>query len=416
MKKYFLLLISIFLISACTDKTNNCDTCDVDTIDEVKICGVFSLTENLVDLGTDSKAAMELAIEDFNAMLARNSIDYKVDVIIEDSKLDPEIAKQIIEARFKEGYRIFIGPSSSAEIAKIKPFYTSNDVLVVSHYSTAGSLAANDNLFRYCPPDKLESLAMSKYLVKQKKKAIVPLYRNDLGNKGLYDALKTYFTSDGGKIYNPISFEPSTTDYAQTIVNLRNTLIQALDENPTEEVAIYYAGFSECKQIFELVAMDEVFSTVQWYCGDGITMNNTIFESQTASDFAKKVGLTSPMVGLDGSAKNIFEPLISRILAKTGKSSVNNYAFGVYDATWNALTAKLSVRSNKFSQLRNQFIANSNTYFGASGYTKLDDFGDRQYSTFDFWYVTGEPANWFQTASYNILKDSWDFVSHQGIK
>jgi branched-chain amino acid transport system substrate-binding protein len=416
MKKYFLLLISIFLISACSDTPNDCDIYDVDDINEVKICGVFSLTENLVDLGTDSKAAMELAVEDFKVMLARNSINYTVDYVIEDSKLNPDIAKEIVEARFKEGYRIFIGPSSSSEILKIKSFYTANDALIISHYSTAGSLAADDNLFRYCPPDKLESLAMSKYLVKQKKKAVVTLYRNDVGNKGLYDAFKTYFTADGGKMYNPISFEPATTDYAQTIINLRNTLIQALDENPTEDVAVYYAGFSECKQILELASQDEVFSTVQWYCGDGITMNNAIFESPNASSFAKKVGLTSPTVGLDYSANSIYEPLIERILAKTGKTSVNNYALGVYDATWNALTAKLSVRANKFSQLRNQFIANSNSYFGTSGYTKLDNFGDRQYSTFDFWYVTGEPANWFQTASYNILKDSWDFVSHQGIK
>lgn len=416
MKKYFLLLISIFLITACSDTPNNCDIYDVDNINEVKICGVFSLSENMVDLGQDSKAAMELAIEDFKTMLVRNSINYTVDYVIEDSKLNPEIAKQIVETRFKEGYRIFIGPSSSSEISKIKPFYESNDVLVISHYSTAGSLAADDNLFRYCPPDKLESLAMSKYLVMQKKKAIVPLYRSDLGNKGLYDALKTYFTAEGGKIYNPVSFEPTTTDYAQTIINLRNILIQALDENPTEDVAVYYAGFSECKQIFELASQDEVFSTVQWYCGDGITMNNAIFESQKASDFANKVGLTSPMVGLDESAPNIFEPLIERIMAKTGKTSINNYALGVYDATWNALTAKLSVRANKFSQLRNQFIANSNSYFGASGYTKLDNFGDRRYSTFDFWYVTGEPSNWFQTASYNILKNYWSFVSHNGIK
>ncbi|MEI6089305.1 MAG: ABC transporter substrate-binding protein [bacterium] len=416
MKKYFLLLISILFITACSKTPNDCDIYEVDDINQVKICGVFSLTENMTDLGIDSKAAMELAVDDFKAMLVRNSINYTVDYVIEDSKLNPDIAKEIVEARFKEGYRIFIGPSSSSEISKIKPFYESNDVLVISHYSTAGSLAADDNLFRYSPPDRLESLAMSKYIVKQGKKAIVTLYRNDVGNKGLYDALKTYFTAEGGKMYNPVSFEPTTTDYAQTIINLRNTLIQALDENPTEQVIVYYAGFSECKQILELASQDEVFSTVQWYCGDGITLNNAIFESQKASDFAKKVSLISPTVGLDFSANAIYTPLIARILAKTGKTTVNNYALGVYDATWNALTAKLSVRANKFSQLKNQFVTNSNTYFGASGFTKLDNFGDRQFSTFDFWYITGEPAKWDNSASYNILKDSWEFTSHDGVK
>ncbi len=407
MKKYFLLLISIFLISACSDTPNNCDVYDVDNINEVKICGVFSLTENLVDLGTDSEAAMELAVEDFKAMLVRNSINYTVDYVIEDSKLNPNKAEEIIEARFKEGYRIFIGPSSSAEISKIKSFSTSNGILVVSHYSTAGTLATDDNVFRYCPPDKLESWAMSKLLILQNKKAIVPLYLNDIGNKGLYDALKSFYTADGGKMYNPVSLEPSTTDFAQTITNLRNTLIQALDENPTEQVAVYYAGFSECKQILELASKDEVFSTVLWYCGDGITLNNAIFESAQASAFAKKVGLLSPTIGLDLSAKVIYEPLIVRIKAKTGKTSVNNYALGVYDATWNALTAKLSVRSNKFSQLRNQFIYNSNNYFGATGYTKLDTYGDRRYSTFDFWSVGPNDAVWSKKATYDILTDSW---------
>ena len=47
-----------------------------------------------------------------------------------------------------------IGPATSANVEAIKDYANKNDIIIMSHSSTAPSLAvAGDNLFRFVPND-----------------------------------------------------------------------------------------------------------------------------------------------------------------------------------------------------------------------------------------------------------------------
>ena len=87
-----------------------------------------------------------------------------------------------------------IGPQSSAEVARIKPYADANNILVISQGSTASSLAIpGDNILRFCPNDTREAEALVALLQHDGIRAIVPLWRNDAGNNGLHDSVQIRF-------------------------------------------------------------------------------------------------------------------------------------------------------------------------------------------------------------------------------
>src|SRR5512138_210742 len=143
----------------------------------VTLGGLFSLTGNWSTRGQTSKAAMELAIADVNQYLAGNAADIRFAATIEDTRLEPDVALAQTKALHANGVQLLIGPQSSAEVARLKPFVDANAMLLVSPASTAGSLAiAGDNVFRFTPADTLEGVAISAMMWDDGIRAVVPVW------------------------------------------------------------------------------------------------------------------------------------------------------------------------------------------------------------------------------------------------
>jgi branched-chain amino acid transport system substrate-binding protein len=123
---------------------------------EVLLGGLFSLTGNWSTLGQTSKVAVEIAVEEVNRYLEGNAAGVRFRVAVEDTRLEPSWRSRRAQALRARGAQILIGPQSSAEVAHLKPYVDANDMLLVSHSSTAGNLAIpGDNVFRFtlrtCP-------------------------------------------------------------------------------------------------------------------------------------------------------------------------------------------------------------------------------------------------------------------------
>jgi branched-chain amino acid transport system substrate-binding protein len=86
--------------------------------------------------------------------------------------------------------RIVIGPATSAAVKAVKDFADENDVLLISHSSTAPSLAiAGDNLFRFVPEDRQQGEAIAKKMWNDGIPIVVPMWRNDIYGNELYKSM-----------------------------------------------------------------------------------------------------------------------------------------------------------------------------------------------------------------------------------
>lgn len=375
----------------------------------IKIGGLFSITSNLAALGQDSKTAMELAIEDINAVFSRNDQPIRLAGVIEDTQLDPTLATSLLKAQAGQGIRYFVGPSSSAEVDAVKSYADANNLLVISYYSTAGRLAiADDNIYRFCPSDMSEGPAIAALCKLDGIQALVPLWRNDAGNQGLHDAVKTAFEANGGTFFSGYRYEPATTDFSAAVAQIRSQVDQAIVQKGADKVAVYAASFDEIVTIFRTLAADTVLTGIKWYCGDGVALNETLRGDAVASAVAFQTQAESPNLSFDQSAAAIWGPIAARIKNKTGNDA-NPFSLAVYDAVW-VLANTLNATDGSgvvWPDFKTEFARQANSYFGATGWTVLNAAGDRKAGNYDFWRIdaSGGKTTWVKSAYYDGTND-----------
>ncbi|HEX6315809.1 MAG TPA: ABC transporter substrate-binding protein, partial [Gemmatimonadaceae bacterium] len=314
-----------------------------------------------------------------------------------------EVALERAKALRARGVRILIGPQSSAEVARLTSFVDRNDLLLVSHASTAGTLAiTGDNIFRFSPTDDLEGAAISALMWEDGIRAVIPLWRDDVGNAGLEAAVRTRFSGRGGTVLDGVQYGVSTRDFAGTVSAVRTQLDQAIAKFGPGRVAIYLAGFDEVSQIFTRSAADPVLGSVRWFGGDGVALSSGIIGDQLVAQFAARTGFAAALFGLDEGARDIWEPLHARIRARVNHEP-DAFAYAAYDAVWAVARGYIASGATlNREKLKRAFTTAAASGYGATGWTVLNDAGDRRYGDFDFWVVKmeqGQPR-WTRMARY----------------
>jgi len=256
MKKALLLFIVFLALTATFQACKKNHTYYVPS-KIVDVRGLFSLTGNWSSLGVTSSAAIQLAMGDINTYLAKKNAGFRIAASVSDTKLDVDIAKTLFTKANNDKIHFIIGPQSSAELAGLKPLSDAANIIVVSQSSTAGSLAiAGDNIFRFCPSDKIEGAAMANTIAKKGFKGLVTVARDDAGNKGLQTSTGTAFTVAGGHVAAIDPYATTTIDYAPVVASIKAQLNTMITTYGTDKAAIYLASFDEGINIFRLAAAD----------------------------------------------------------------------------------------------------------------------------------------------------------------
>ena len=121
-----------------------------ETGDTVNIGALLPLSGVRASSGKSTEAALERAVEDVNDYFSRTNSSMRFNVVVQDTESDPAISLEKLKLLKENGIRIVIGPATSANVEAVKDYADKNDILILSHSSTAPSLAvAGDNLFRF---------------------------------------------------------------------------------------------------------------------------------------------------------------------------------------------------------------------------------------------------------------------------
>ena len=373
-------------------------SCKKDPVSETKtetiqIAGLFSLTGNWSSLGITSQEAMNIARTDINAYLENNGSKYRFSTSVYDTKLDTLLAKSSIEKAYTENkIKYFIGPQSSAEVAAVRAYANSNNLLVVSQGSTASSLALpNDALFRFCPGDAVEGAAMANSIFAAGKRKIITVARDDAGNKGLQQSVATNFSNLGGQVDAVAPYNTGITDFSTVLADIKQKLIAKNVATDSSSIGIYLASFDECKDLFEQASNDPIFSQVKWYGGDGVVLSPALISSNKAAAFAAKVNFFAPNYGIPATTNPKLDAIVAAVKSKT-TLDIDAYGLAVYDAMW--VIAKTIVENqqavNEFNLFKTSFYNTSNAYTGLTGSLSLNANGDRSSGTFDYFGIVFE--------------------------
>jgi branched-chain amino acid transport system substrate-binding protein len=372
-----------------------------------RVGALLSLTGPGKSLGIASKSALEIAAREINANLSKQGSPTRVRVITEDTKHDPNIALQKLQALAAQGVKIVIGPQSSAELQVLKPYADQNGIVIISHGSTASSLAiAGDNVFRVVPDDTREAEAAVALMWGEGIRTLVPLWRTDAGNQGLHDSVKRALEARGGVVIDGVGYPTSTQEFA-ALSTIRAQVSQAVSGQAPGSVGVYLASFDEVVTIFNQAKDDPVLSSVKWYGSDGVVQLPALVKSAPVAGFAANAGYPCPTYGLDDALEPKWKPVADQIRART-RITPDAFALSAYDALEIAMLAYVQAGgTGNLTTFKQALVQAADTYSGITGPVVLNEAGDRKTGNFDFWAVrkAGGKYEWERVARYRSSPD-----------
>jgi branched-chain amino acid transport system substrate-binding protein len=369
----------------------------------VHIGALLSLTGGGSSLGNTSKAALTVAVQRWNAQPAKARGNTKLVLDVVNTDLNPDQALSGLEQLAQKGVKVVIGPQSSSEVAKIKDRAADLGVLVVSQGSTASSLAIpDDNVFRFVPTDHVEGQAITDLMVSDGAQQIVPMWRNDAGNQGLSDTVRSTAPGQGATVAGGVRYEPDTTDFTTQLTTLTTQVNDAVATVGNDHVAVYLAGFEEVADVLAAAATHPELAAVRWYGGDGSAQAQQLVTSADAAKFAIQVhGYPSPLVALpaDRTAK---DAALIKLISKKAKAPADAFTLAAYDALNVAAKALVAAGAEADNAtLQAAFTKAADGYQGVTGTIELDAAGDRTTAPYAFWSIcaTGKAATpkWTRT-------------------
>ena len=382
-------LVVLITISGCKKTVDT-------TITEVEIGALLSLTGNWSSLGITSQKAIGLAIDDVNAYMEQKGTNIRFTGMVFDTKLDTALAKLAMADVVRTRTKYVIGPQSSAELAAVKPLADEKNILVISQGSTASSLAiSGDGIFRFCPGDVVEGPAIARTMFAEGKRVAITLSRDDAGNKGLQTSVGNSFAALGGQVDAIAPYSTTLAKYGTLIATLKSKLQTYIAAQGAEKVAVYLASFDECVSLFNEVSVDPIFSSVQWYGGDGVVLSPALTGDAQAAAFAVTTKFIAPNFGLP----TIPHPDLATISAAIKSSTeieADAYALAAYDAVWViAKTATaMPITNTSYDLTKKVFNVESSKYFGITGPVLLNAAGDRSTGSFDYWGIVLEGGSY----------------------
>jgi branched-chain amino acid transport system substrate-binding protein len=398
-KKIAGLIIAFgFIFLASCEKENK----DVNKV--IRIGALVPLTGTASSSGEATSAALTVALQEINQYLAGIKSEYRLEVSLEDTGTDTLISIQKYNMLKSEGIRLVIGPYSSAEVKAIKPLADKDGVLVVSPSSVATSLAIpGDNIFRLVPSDFGQGEAMTALLNDDGIDLLLPVVRDDLWGNELLDATTQQFQNTSQEVYEAVKYTPGETVFDNVVASLSGRLNEALSVYPPEKIGIYLISFGEGTNILKAASSDEALNTVRWYGSSAFAGNKSLVEDYSAAGFASSRNLACPIFGYDQNAKAKWQPLLDELRTELGREP-EIYSLVAYDALWLATLTYLNAGEGPdINSLKEAFMVQADNYYGATGWTALNDAGDRTLATYDFWGISLQesvPA-WEVVARYN---------------
>jgi branched-chain amino acid transport system substrate-binding protein len=366
----------------------------------IKIGALLPLSGTLASFGESADASLRLAQKDINDHFLKSGSHNRLELIIEDTKTDPEKAVEKLNDLHSKGVQMVIGPATSANVAAVKNYADQNGILILSASSTATQLAEpNDNIFRLVPDDSHQAQAIAMKMWKDGIRVVVPIWRTDIFGEGLHSALKENFERLGGKVAEGVGYKPPTGDFAaslhrinfifweQDLKMLDSRVNDAVKQYGADRVGVYIVSFDEIVPIMIQAERHPGLSSVKWYGSDGSVQNADLIRNVDAANFAAKTSFINPIYGAEENKR--FDDVNQHITAEIGHSH-RSYAEVAYDALWIAAMTYNQTGNNQVDAdtLRRVFVETANSYDGITGKTLLNYAGDRSIGSYDLWTIT----------------------------
>lgn len=337
--------------------------------------------------GTETRAALELALQEINAYLAPRGC--AIELTVCDTASDPAVALTKTQELKAAGVRAVIGPLTSDEASTILDFANSNDMLLLSPSSTAPSLAKEDNLFRLCPDDTNQARAMVMLMKQEGIVNAVPVYADDPYGRDLQRLFCDRFVEQGGKVQGSVMFPVTNPDYGAVVREIE----AAVSQVDGATAGIFVIGSDEeGANLLRHAAASPVLGKVRWYAGESIAGYDSLVQDPVVGAVAAQVGLKGFTLSREDEYFHLYAHLIMQRVATVTGVTPTPFVAPAWDALWLAARTYQAVPDADFATFKKTLLAQSVNFFGVLGFCELDKNGDKVAARYALAAVKGDGA------------------------
>jgi branched-chain amino acid transport system substrate-binding protein len=352
----------------------------------IQIGYIESTTTNIEQTQPHIEEIMEPA---YNEYADKLGYDVTFEYLLDDAQGQQAIHLEKVQGFKSIGVDTFIGGLWSSQAKAALSYCNDNDMLMWSSSSTDPTLGIpDDNLYRMCPTDKVQSPAISRMLESHGIEAVVVIQRGDSWADGIYNIFEPFFEDNGGVILDRIRYAAEVQEFSSYLQQAEDVLSEAVATYGQEHVGVEVIGFQE---VAVMLTQAEDYPTVwatTWFGSDG-TANTAQIQNDACAQ-AEHVKIYSTLAAPTETPK--YMDLAEEYEALT------NILYGyyrpcAYDIGWVLAETMLESQSTEALDIIPLQWTTAYNNFGASGWNRLNVDGDREkanYAIYSYRIVDGE--------------------------
>jgi branched-chain amino acid transport system substrate-binding protein len=339
------------------------------------------ISSTTVGLETAVPLVEDIMAVDYNAYSAKLGMDVDYEFLIDDATGQAAVHLEKVQGYKSMDINVFIGGGWSSQAQAALSYCNDNDMLMWSSSSTSPLLAiTEDNLYRMCPDDTIQAPAIGEMLRAHGIEAIVLIYRGDAWADGIVNFLEPDYVGGGGVILEKIRYAGEATEFSNYLQTAEGIAAAAVAEYGAEHVGVELIAFSE-SVVMVTQAQDypNLYDCV-WFGSDGTTLSQQ--HCDDAPEQTVHVKLHSTYAAPAESEK--FNALYDRYYALVSQP-FGYYSACSYDIGWilvESIMNSQSLDANVLIPIQHDTAFNN---FGASGWNRLNEAGDRYGSNYQIW-------------------------------
>jgi len=341
------------------------------------------ISSSTTNLETATPLVQDIVQKDINEYAAKLGYDVDFEYLIDDAEGQAALHLEKVQSFKSIGVDLFQGGLWSSQAQAALSYVNENDMLMFSSSSTSPLLAKpDDNLFRMCPTDKIQGPAIAKVLSSYGIDAIIVIQRGDSWADGIYNILEPHYEELGGTIVERIRYQAETTEFSNYLSTAEDAAKQAVAEYGADSVAIEVIAFQE---VVTMLTQAEDYPTIwdlTWFGSDGTALTAQVVDD--SPEQANHVKLLSTYMAPAQSEKfnNLYDRYYDILEMPFGYYSACTYDIGTV-----FMSTILETQSTKATDVIPLVMDTSYNTFGASGWCKLNENGDREGANYQIWGV-----------------------------
>ncbi len=344
--------------------------------------------------------AVKIAFEEVNEYVKSLGLNVTFVPVEECAEGQATIALEKFQSMVARGVKVCAGPNWSSHCKAIKDYADQHHVVVFSEGSTSPVLAiADDYIFRLPVTDETQCAALAQAMWECGIRHLVVVQRADAWGDGNYESIKKSFEALGGSIDGHIRYDTEKTEFSAEAAALNDLVVELNEKYGADTVGIAVWSFGEFTAFYSACKSYPALVNALWFGSDGYGRSTTLIEEVPD---CYKTRFLCMIMGTYKSSR--FYALEEKYLKLSGGRQLGTYTTHMYDIIWLLCKAILEAGVYDGAAVKEALPKVAEQYFGACGWTKLNEYGDRAESNYELWTIelnaTGAPE-WVVAATFD---------------